>query len=209
MAPRPLPPLDILTRATQYTERTPGLHLSQITGDILFGMDPDRYDPADNEGAHMNWLVGLLFERAVELAWVDREHDIEPDFIRPGEVGPVDGIIGTPDAYRLSLGRPAEFKCTKKSCRQPITDKKFWHYWVQLKAYAYMIGANSGELHILHVMGNWSHDLNDPEAGYQIRSWEDSWSDLELKENWMMLRGHAVRRGWLRNEGGIYVPVAA
>src|SRR4051812_12973667 len=111
MAPRALPPLDIITRSTQYVERSPGLHLSQITGDILVTMDPDRYDRTENEGAHMNWLVGLLFERAVELAWVDREHEVEPDFIRPGEVGPVDGILGTPDAYRISRGRPAEFKC--------------------------------------------------------------------------------------------------
>lgn len=210
MAPRALPPLDILPRATQYAERTPGLHLSQITGDILYTMDPDRYGDDENmEGAHMNWLVGLLFERAVELAWADREHELDggAGMVRPGEVGPVDGIIGTPDAVRLIPQRPAEFKCTKKSCRQPITDKKFWHYWVQLKAYAYMMGMNSGELHILHVNGNYSHDDNDPDAGYQIRSWEDTWTNIELEENWMMLRNHAVRRGWLRLESGTYVPV--
>lgn len=216
MAPRELPPLDIRSRSQQYTERTDTLHLSQITNDILLTGDPEKYGDKDgaDEGKWMNFLVGLIFERAIELAWMDKEIEgnFRPGLIRPGEVV-CDGITGTPDVYDTSTARPLEFKCTKKSCRQSILDKKFWMYWVQLKAYCWMLkqagfGCNSGELHILHVMGNWSRDDNDPENGYIIKSWYDEWSDLELEENWMMLRGHAVRRGWLKRESsGLYVPV--
>jgi len=204
MAPTLLPPLDIRSRAQQYTERTEGLHLSQITGDILIGMDPKKYgrDEVD-DGKWMNFLIGLIFERALELAWLDKELDgFRPGLIRPGEItwtDPISGkkIYGTPDAFDTVLGRPEEYKCTKKSSRQDILDPKFWHYWVQLKAYAYMLGVNSGVLWVMFINGNYSKDFEDPEASYTIKGWEDTWTDLQLQENWAMLVNHARRRGWL------------
>lgn len=197
MAPRLLPPLNIQDRVEQYTERSPGLHLSQITGDILIGLDPDRYGEKGGGPAWMNFWAGLLFERIIERAWISKEMEQDTDIIRPGEVN-LDGVCGTPDAWRLSRGRPAEFKCTKKSCRQDITDIKFWHYWVQVKAYAKMLGVNTGELHVLFVNGNYSRDDKDPESGYVIKSWEDEWTDQQLDENWNMLLNHARSRGWLK-----------
>lgn len=207
MAPVLLPPIDIRSRSQQYTERSEGLHLSDITGYILLNIDRDKYG-SDDEGKWMNFLLGLIYERALELAWLDKE--IEGNYreglIRPGEFRR-DGIIGTPDAFDASYsvfsplvgrhlyGRPEEFKCTKKTLRTPITDRKFWIYWVQLKAYAYMMDCNSGVLRILHINGNYSYDDNDPNAGYVIQSWEDTWTDLELQENWMMLLKNAVRMG--------------
>lgn len=195
----------------QYTERTDGLHLSQITGDILVGLDPKKYGRDDeDQGMWMNFLLGLIYERALELAWLDKELEgFRPGLIRPGEIkwrDPISGkdVIGTPDALDMSYisaagipGRPEEYKFSKKSCRQPITDTKFWHYWVQLKAYAFMLGVNSGALYILHVNGNNSRDFDDPESSYQIRGWEDTWTDMQLEENWIMLLNHARRRGWL------------
>lgn len=204
MAPTALPPIDIRSRAMQYTERTEGLHLSQITGDILIGMDPKKYGREDeDDGMWMNFLLGLIYERALELAWLDKELEgHRPGLIRPGEivwVDPISGknIYGTPDAFDTIKGRPEEYKFTKKSSRQPITDNKFWHYWVQLKAYAYMLGVNSGALYIMHVNGNNSKDFADPEGSYQIRGWEDTWTQVQLEENWAMLVNHARRRGWL------------
>ena len=196
----PLPPLDIRSRAGQYTERTAGLHVSQIIGDLLVSMDPDTYGKNDaNEGKWMNFLAGLVFERALELAWLDKEieDNHRPELVRPGEVER-DGILGTPDAFDTRLGRPEEYKCTKKSCRQEITDPKFWHYFVQLKAYVYMLGCNSGVLWVLFVNGNYSNDDNDPESSYVIKGWEMEWTDLELEENWTMLVNHARLRGWLK-----------
>lgn len=202
MAPILLPPMDIAVRARQYTERTEGLHLSHITNDILIGLDPDRYGERLGETATnqkwMNFLAGLLFERSLELAWLDKEitGGYRPELIRPGEVRR-DGVIGTPDAYDTRLGRPEEYKCTKKTLRDAITHRKFWIYWVQLKAYAYMVGANSGALWILFINGNYSFKEEDPDSGYIIRGWEDHWTPVQLEENWAMLMGHARKRGWV------------
>lgn len=204
MAPRPLPPLDIEPRVNQYAERTEGLHLSQITNDLMIGLDPQRYGQNDrNQNTKwMNFLAGLIFERVLEEAWLSKEMQYRPELVRPGELT-VEGIIGTPDAYDTAIFRPEEYKCTKKSCRQSITDRKFWIYWVQLKAYCYMLrsigmGTNQGALYILHVNGNYSWDDTDPDSGYIIKGYEDEWSDLQLEENWSMLRNHAKNRGWLK-----------
>jgi hypothetical protein len=198
MAPRPLPPLNIAARSNQYVDRSDGLHLSRITHDILCKMDPERYDDREGGPNYMNFYAGLIFERALELAWLDKEFTSgqRPELIRPGEVTR-DGVIGTPDAFDTKLFRPEEYKCTKKSCRQDISDVKFWHYWIQLKCYAYMTGANSGALYILHVNGNYSRDYSDPDSGYVIKGWYDEWSDTSLAETWNMILTHARRMKWL------------
>lgn len=164
--------------------------------------DPDKYGKDRNGTKWMNFIMGLVFERALELAWLDREvgSSFRPGLIRPGEIEK-DGITGTPDAYDFIAGEPEEFKCTKKSCRQEITDKKFWIYWVQLKAYAHMMGCSSGVLRVLFINGNYNRGDdadNDPESGYIIKSWRAEWTELELVENWSMLLKHAMRRGWLK-----------
>lgn len=161
-------------------------------------MDPEKYGTDKGSSKWMNFMMGLVLERALERAWLDREltGTYRPGLIRPGEVHK-DNITGTPDAYDYITGEPEEYKCTKKSCRQDITDKKFWIYWVQLKAYCYMIGCDSGVLRVLFINGNYSREEDDPESGYVIKSWRCKWTELELWENWNMLLLHAKRKGWL------------
>lgn len=206
MPPQQLPPLDLSARCNQYTPRTPGLHQSKILHKVLELWDKDRFGPKEGEPAYANFMMGLIFEQALENAWVDRERMVRPELIRPGEIVK-DGIIVTPDGYDIEHGRPEEYKFTKMSCRQPITDRKFWHYWIQLKAQAYVTGSNEGVLWLCHVNGNWSKDFrNDPESGYVIRGWWDRWTDLELQENWanIYLR-NALRWGWLvQREDGTF-----
>jgi hypothetical protein len=192
-----LPPPDLAARANQYVVRTDGLHLSNVTQDMLATMDPARYGTVGRDDAKWgNFLAGLIWERVLEIAWVDRETQIRPELIRPGEVT-VDGVIGTPDAYDTAIGQPEEYKATKKSCRQPITDAKFWHYIVQLKAYAYMVGSTSGALWVWYVNGNYSRDDDDLESGYVTKGYQFHFTEIELWENWRMILRHANRRGWL------------
>lgn len=198
MPPTLLPPLDLSIRCEQYTERSPGLHQSRILHHVLQSYDPERFGQKEGTPAYANFMMGLIFERALEMAWVSREFQVRPELIRPGEIIR-DGIIVTPDGYDTHHGRPEEYKFTKMSCRQPITDKKFWHYWVQLKAQAWVTGSNEGVLWLCHVNGNWSKDFkNDPEAGYVIRGYVDQWTNLELEENWVNVYiRNALRMGWL------------
>lgn len=191
-----LKPPDLTALTTQYTERTEGLHLSRITHDILCNIDPKRYTEREGGPNYMNFLMGLMYERALEMAWMDMERRTRPGLIRPGELM-LDGIIGTPDAYDTYVGVPEEYKCTKKSIRQPITDRKFMHYWWQLKAYAKMMGVTSGHLWVLFINGDYSKDYDDPKASYTIKGWRADWSQLEIDENWDFIVKHAVRRGWL------------
>lgn len=205
-----LPPFDLRSRSQQYTERTldtPGwVHFSTIMNDILQRKDPERYS---DEGRpdnikYMNWMMGLVLERALELAWLDREMEIRPELIRPGELRyPVvedgsSGIIITPDAFDTKLGRPEEYKFTKKTCRTPITDDKFWHYWTQLMCQCKVAGCLTGVLRVLFVNGNNSRDPLDPDSGYVIRSWAWTWTQLQIDERWAMIVGHGIRYGFLR-----------
>lgn len=207
MAPRPLPPMDIRSRSQQYTERTAGVHFSDIMQDLLVSMDPETYGRNEegdivDEGKWLNFLIGLIFERAIEMAWMDRELEgqYRPGLVRPGELWTPEGVIITPDMFDTELNRPVEFKCSKKSCRQGPDDPKFWHYWVQLKAQARALGVNEGELWILHINGDYGF-LNNrmtPESGYVLKGWVDTWTDQQLDDNWAMLINHATHRGMLR-----------
>lgn len=198
-----LPPFDLRSRSQQYTERTPdsagAIHLSTIINDILMCKDPARYsdDGRNPNIMYMNWMMGLVFERALELAWLDREMEIRPELIRPGECR-LDRVICTPDAFDTALGRPEEYKFTKKTCRYPVTDDRFRHYWWQLKGQCKVLGCLTGVLRVLFVNGNNSRDDADPESGYVIKSWAWTWTQLEIDENWAMLINHAIRRGLLK-----------
>lgn len=198
-----LPPFDLRSRSQQYTERTPdsadGVHFSTIMNDILMRKDPARYS---DEGRHdnvryMNFMMGLILERALELAWLDREMEVRPELIRPGELR-LDGIIITPDALDTALGRPEEYKLTKKSCRQPPTDDKFWQYWTQLMCQCKVVGSLTGVLRVCHINGNYSRDDSDPDSGYVIKSWAWTWTQLQIDERWAMIVGHGIRYGFLR-----------
>lgn len=198
-----LPPPNLSVRVDQYTERSEGLHHSRIVHDILCTLDPERYDDREGGPNWMNFLSGLILERAFELAWLDKEisDGHRPELIRPGEIK-YDGIIVTPDAYDTMMFRPEEYKCTKKSCRQDITDKKFWQYWVQLKAQAMATGSDSGVLWVMFINGNYNRSgvladgSIDPDSGWVIRGWEAYFTQLEKEENWAMLTNHAKSRGW-------------
>jgi hypothetical protein len=185
-----LPAPDLQIRATdQYVERSPTLHLSDILHDLLRRKGPKRFGGEANWG---NFYAGLIFERLLEDAWINREMGVRPELIRPGEVS-LNGITGTPDAFDTLVGCPEEYKFTKLSCRQHILDIKFWHYLVQLKAYCKITGTTTGTLWVCHVMGNWSHDDADPLSGYVFNGWRFNWDQLEIDENWQMLVGHGRR----------------
>ncbi len=166
--------------------RSPGLHLSEITQSILRDLDPEKYGsgkvyPNDYRE------VGFAFEKILEDAFLSRRIDI----VRPGEFVK-HGIAMSPDGIDLDQWRLREFKATWKSMRNAPTDKKFWQYLVQMKAYCHAIETNRSRLDVLFINGDY-RDGFVPTS----RAWEFEFTARELEENWTMILNHARAKGLL------------
>jgi hypothetical protein len=187
------PDIDIQPAGTP--ERTGGLHVSTILKDMLVSMDRKRFGgPLNPVLIHAGWALEHAISRGLLSLY---KYDGPGHFYHPGEFI-IDGVKLSPDLITIEdMLRCEEIKFTRYSCRQPITDPKFWHYIVQLKAYCRALGTNEGRLRILFINGNYSYDDNDPESSPQYKVITLRFTDLELEENWSMLINHAVRRGWL------------
>lgn len=131
--------------------------------------------------------VGTAWEDAVVAALSERYARSHPDrFVRPGELEK-DGLIGTPDLFDILDNVMVEIKLTKLSSRHDIESIKFWKYWVQVKAYAYMMGVCKVRLHIGHI--NADYTFGSPDILYRV--WEDEFTPRELFTNWRMLVSNA------------------
>lgn len=189
----------------QYTARTPddkakGVHhVSRLLHTICEKMWPHRFGKGNGERpSNLRILIGMLFESLLTAAFKSQiSQDLNGDarFMRLGEVkrkvkwkGRQLTVVGTPDALDTEDWMIEEWKATWMSCRQPITDPKFWHYWVQVMAYCYMVGTTRARLRVLFVNGDYSHG---DESGPRLLGWEVEFTEQELKENWDMLLNHA------------------
>jgi hypothetical protein len=197
-----------LLGAKQYTPRTNlTAHVSAIIKHILIGLDPKRYGGTrgpggePSEAARNMWEIGLAFEDVLSQALVDRftintaGHVAGlPRYFRPGEFT-ADRITGTPDILDILDRCVEEWKCTWMSSRLPLEDDKFWHYWVQLKAYLKLVGYRKGRLRVLHLNGDYSRDGQGPCPVF--RCVEAEFTQVEIDENWAMLKSHAKVMGWV------------
>lgn len=131
--------------------------------------------------------LGSAFEDAVATSLAARYVKSQPDrFVQPGPIE-VDGLIGNMDLYDTVDNAVIEVKLTKISARNDIESIKFWKYWVQLKAYCWMVGTDLGRLHIGHINGDYSRTAG-PDIIYNV--WEERFTKQDLYENWRMLKSH-------------------
>lgn len=164
--------------------RSPVIHVSDIIRDLCINLG--QFDP-DREMNMAQMQLGCALEHAI----ISRFALHDPDrYMQPGEIM-VDGLPGTPDLFDVVDYLPHEIKCTWMSTKRSPGDEKFWKYEVQLKAYAYMLGATKGRLHVCYVNGDYKG------TGPVYRIWEYTWTASELAENWLMLIG---RRDTMRLE---------
>jgi hypothetical protein len=166
--------------------RTEGTHVSTLIKALCEALEPERFS---GEMDYTRFEVGYAVERAIERAWAERHITV----IRPGEFT-VNGITGSPDGVSFEDDGTIvieEIKCTWMSSRGCPEDRKFWHWIVQMKAYAHLLGTDRARLHVLFVNGNYA-DERTP----QYRSWDFQFTTREIEENWAMLRNQAdaVRR---------------
>ena len=168
----------------------PNRHVSAIVRSLClrlghFDDDSDVSDETIISQRQTRWELGSSFESAVIRALAARYASAYPDrYLLIGELEK-DGIIGTPDLVDLVLTAVVEIKLTWISSRHDIESEKFWKYLVQLMAYCYMFETYTGLLHVCHVNGNYRGD-----RGPTYRAWQIDFTQVELFENWRMLKLH-------------------
>lgn len=156
----------------QSQPRTAGTHVSSIINAIAvnIGRRDNDFSRADLDAFA---VLGRIFEHVLAQTILR-----PPRYVRPGELE-CDGIIGSPDAVDTEDPAVVEIKVTWKSSLRCIED--FREYWWQIKSYCWMLGVTRARLYVLYVCGDWRPPVP------QWRCWEVTFTDLELRENWMMM----------------------
>lgn len=174
------------------SERSTGtLHLSRIYRDIeATAIQQKKRDVTEEELA---WYAagGYLWERAFSMAHVEALRDADHDLVRTDE-WECDGIVGSPDAMRVSLWRVVELKFRwMSSGKLDQLEKYFWVELLQIRGYCKLTGATAAELWIFFCNG----DYRPPRP--IARGLLLEFGEQEIEETWGLIKKHAIRRGWL------------
>ena len=207
-------PEELLTRhdANAAYQRSSGLHLSDIYKSLMQTIEPKRFDKRDADGNPLPMDMtrieaGSAFETILERGLAERHQGL----IRPGEID-FAGVCASPDGLDLETDpmRLLEYKATWMSVGPGIDDKKFWHWWVQIKGYLHMLNQAYGcecyaaRLIAFFVRGHYKYEpapvpgFADPlPDGPLLLYFDREFSPRDLQENWQMLMNHAKSRGML------------
>ncbi len=173
-------------------QRSPGLHVSDIIKDIMQRLAPNRFGKPDQPQEDLPFTkfeVGFAWEELMGRMLGSRMVPTA-SIIRPGEIE-MDGIYMTPDWFDVERYRPVETKATWATARRNIDDPFFWHWIVQVKAYAKGCGAVEAQICAFFIMGDYHGNFP------LVRIWNLKFTKLEIDENWHMLVAHAKHRGWV------------
>lgn len=159
--------------------RTAGLHLSNITSDILRRNDPDRFG---GDIKHEFIGIGQAVEDVIGDALAHRVMGFE----KPGEfVDRKTGIIMSPDAFPPLR----EIKVTWIKGLpgvEAMFDPKLSRYHFQGKCYCRVTGQNTIIFHVLFIIGN-KHGVPLP----VLRTFHVTYTNYEMEECWRMIVQHA------------------
>lgn len=181
----------VLSEEQSRTDRTPGIHVSDIIKYLseLAGEGGD--DTYTREDLDRFAQLGRMWEQMLADVVYTR-----PRYERIGEIDK-DGIIGSPDAIDLYEWTLHEYKvawgssglATPPDLVNPYkTDsmrQKFRSYILQCQAYCHMLGLVSAEITVLHVNGPWRPPLPTALRHRLL------FSPGELEATWMLFRMHA------------------
>lgn len=171
--------------------RTPGLHLSTIVRAIeqdIFGQEkrPDK-TPDQERRLMAMWEAGLVWERAIEVAYSERYCKDRPWIIRQGEVE-MDGIKLTPDADDPREKQIEEYKWTRVSLNTIAKEgfeKKWPGYLMQMKAYCRAKKRTKALLVVLFVNGDYKWGTTGCEPTPKKYLFE--FTKQEIEENWLLI----------------------
>lgn len=170
--------------------RSAGLHVSDIWESLNEQVDPMSEDQLREYGA-----LGFVWEQVIDAGIAAA--CLSDRYIRIGELE-LDGIVGSPDLIDTQEWAVIDTKCTwRGSKRLEDFEANFWKWGVQAKAYCHMLAATTGRPCLtayiwgLFICGDWKPPR--PKA-HALRM---TFNQVELVDNWRLLKEHAVERGWL------------
>jgi hypothetical protein len=165
--------------------RTPGIHLTAITKDMLLtsGINRAGRSQMSQQEQHLTFEKGFLWERIIEAALqAQMEVDMEAspyDLIRPGEVQ-MDGIYMTPDAINIRRNCVEEWKSTAmRSANFDIPTRRIEWLW-QAGAYARYFGMTKATFRV------WHHAEMPP----VVTQFDVEWTPQEIEDNWRRILDH-------------------
>jgi hypothetical protein len=171
--------------------RSPGLHASDIYGDLYKRLDPKRYDYGDKPPNPLALAMGTAWERHVE--YLLKKNGV--DCYRPDELLSPEGVAFSPDLIIYNgVVRVGEIKWTSMSAdgcpeeETTVLPAKLDKYLTQIKLYAYWLELYDGWLSMLFMHQAWNP---------QHRAYNLHWTQRELVENYMKCMNHAEDEGML------------
>jgi len=159
--------------------RSKGIHCSDLIKRILRRMDPERFKGEEPDPNRL--VVGFIWEEMISTGFASlarkktKVHQFELCTEMCGRQ-----VFFTLDGLDYAKWRVHEYKATWMSARHPITDHRFWHWFVQMKAYCKVAQTQEAELWAFFVNGTYRN-------GPEMKRWEVTFSKREIEENWLML----------------------
>ncbi len=171
--------------------RSPGLHASEIYGDLYKFLEPKRYDYGDEPPDPVLMALGTAWEKHLEYLLEKSGIVVE----RPGEFfsPPPHSVAFSPDLLQFNgKTRLWEIKLTSMSAKDMPTEEtnylpqKLNKYLTQMMLYARWLDLHDGVLAVLFLHQPWKP---------QFRLFHLHWNDVELIENEQMCMNHARHTG--------------
>lgn len=170
--------------------RSPGLHMSQIYGDLFQDLEPKRFvrgAPMDLGRVEAGLALETVLEKGLRERWCAE---------RPGEFFTPEGIAYSPDMIIFEdTTRLGEIKLTWMSSKDVPREAattfppKFDKYVCQMKAYCYHLELSGARL--------LTYFVNGTGRAPELLAWDIEFTPRELQENWRMLLNHAKHKRFL------------
>lgn len=170
----PLPPLDSSGRSS-------GIHLSQIIKFMMGQLSPARFSGVVDEVTRRRWEYGFAYEEMVGTALANRWGLAKRSGYNLQKEIRHDRVYMTPDAVLPGV-LLEEYKATWMSQRRAITDKEFWHWFVQIKGYCYALGLTRARLIVWFINSDYKPPRPADPVVHTLR-----FTQSELDRNWQMI----------------------